>query len=193
MKAIVCQQLRVVSRPPPLNFHEIAIGGWASKEMTQWWPECHRIFQWHSFMNICRRARGNSVPCRRMSFTLSFLNWSPSLPAYPCSVLDLAWASLAFAGNARHLPTWIVTDFTSSILLLPRRRRGSAHHLLIVTVLGISIRGCLPDIAVSPMTIVVSLQELSRDLFVIWSWCKEITIVLFISVFRGYIIFKLGS
>lgn len=92
----------------------------------------------HLWMSV-RRPVNTLCPLKRwVCHTVSFLNWTPSLPAHPCSVLDLTWASLAFAGTARHLPPWIVTDFTSSVLLLPWGGRGSAHHLLIVTVPSIS-------------------------------------------------------
>lgn len=50
---------------------------------------------------------------------VTFLDWASFLIARRCSVLDLTWEPLAFARNVKHLPSWIVADFTGSVLLLP--------------------------------------------------------------------------
>lgn len=143
--------------------------GWVSKETDTMatWMSLASLSGAHLWTSV-RRPEKTLCPLEGwVCHTVSFLNWTPFLPAHPCSDLDLTRASLAFAGTARHLPPWIVTDFTSSILLLPWGGRGSAHHLLIVTVPDTSIRGCLSAITYSLMTIPVSTQGMNT-LIEIW-------------------------
>lgn len=83
-------------------------------------------------------------------FKLAFISHCPSR-----SVLDLTWEPLAFAWNVRHLPSWIVADFTGTVLLLPSGGRGSASHLLTVTVPATSIMGCL-SVAVNSLRDIVA-------------------------------------
>ena len=139
-------------------------GGGVSKETDTMatWMSLASLSGAHLWMSVHRPEKTLWPQEGWLCHTVSFLNWTPSLPAHPCSVLDLTWASLAFAGTARHLPPWIATDFTSLILLLPWGERGSAYHLLIVTVPITSIGGCLSAIANSPLIILVSVQEVNN-------------------------------
>lgn len=145
--------------------------GWVSKETDTiaTWMSLASLSGSHLWTSVRGPEKTRCPPEGWVCHIVSFLNWTPFLPAHPCSVLDLTWASLAFAGTARHLPPWIVTDFTSSILLLPwGGGRGSAHHLLILTVPDTSIRGCLSAIANSPITILLSTPEMDYwDLIVL--------------------------
>lgn len=119
-------------------------------------------FRLRSFVPVCPRAIENSLPSRRMSLSHGVIFKLGSIsPCPPCSVLDLTWASLAFAGTVRHLPPWIVTDFTSSILLLPWGGGAVLRHLLIVTVPGTSIRSILSAVDDSPATVLVCTQEVN--------------------------------
>lgn len=157
MKASVCQQWQILFRP---LMERVGDESQRRRDTMATWMSLASLSGAHLWMSVHEPEKTPWPLEGYVRHTLSFLNWTPSLPAHPCSVLDLTWASLAFAGTARHLPPWIVTDFTSSILLLPWGVRGSAHHLLIVTVPGTSIRGCLSAIANSPMTVLVSTQKI---------------------------------
>lgn len=103
------------------------------------------IFERRSFVNVCPRARENSLASRRMRLSHSVIFKLDTIS--PCPPLLGFGPHMSFISICRNCETFTTMDcdrfhklnFTVAL----GGEEAVAHHLLIVTVPDTSIRGCL--------------------------------------------------
>lgn len=108
------------------------------------------IFEQRSFVNVCQRSRENPRPSERISLSHSVIFKLDSIS--PCPPLLSFGPHMSFISICRNCETFTTMDcdrFHNLNFTVALGGRGSAHHLLIATVPGTSIRGCLSAIAQS--------------------------------------------